>query len=269
MIRLLLTVSVGLFLNLISAVSQVSIYTPNQSPVSTGQTLEIPILVKNFQNIVGIQFAVKWDSAVLDFVEVKSFNLPLLTLNSNFGLLETGLGKLRFNWYDSPAGGTTRADGAHLFKISLKVIGANLTSSTIEIDSIQPDFPIEIIQTGPNGVQEIFLEPTTPGQIGVGFTIATREIDGLQPPDFDVFPNPFSDRITVRPTANFSSLKNCRIRLTDCTGRLLVEKNGFDLTSDGMEIANLISYFKGIYFLTIQTERATFSTKLVKLADFE
>lgn len=265
MIRLLLTVTVGLFVQLATAFSQVSVYTPSQSPVSTGQTLEIPILVKNFQNIIGIQFAVKWDSTVLDFVEVKSFNLPALSLNSNFGLLETGLGNLRFNWYDSPSGGITKTDGDHLFKISLKVIGANLTSSFIKIDSIQPDFPIEIYQAGPNGSMEIMLQPTPPGQIGVGFTIATRDIDGLQLTDLYVFPNPFSDRITVRPTADFSSLKNCRIRLTDCMGRLLFEKNEADLTSDGMEIANLISYFKGIYFLTIQTERATFSTKVVKL----
>lgn len=268
MIRLLLTVSVGLFIHLTSVLAQVSVYTPNLSPVSTGQTIEIPVLVKNFQNIRGFQFAVKWDSTVLEFVEGKNFNLPNFSA-ANFGLFDITSGVLRVNWFESDTFGVDKADGTHIFKLKLKVIGANLSSSFIEFGDYPPTFPAEFTQRIAFSDQIIPFEPTSPGQIGVGFTIATHDIDGLRPTDFDIFPNPFSDRITVRLTDHFSSLKNCRIRLTDCTGRLLFEKNGADLNSDGMEIANLISYSKGIYFLTIQAEHGTFSTRLVRLADSE
>ena len=259
MSRLLLTAYVGVLI-LFSAsrsFSQVEIYTPFQSPVSVGQTITVPVLVKGFQNIIGIQFATLWDSTVLKYQSVQNFNLPNVVL-INFGLLDTSAGRIRFNWYD---GQVTKTDGDYLFKIKLKVIGAVNSSTSIEFGSILPTFPVEIISNGPNGSTELQLIPHPAGQIGVGFTIATNEIPSGEPAAWRVFPNPFSEKITVQPVveSSFSNEKS-HVVLTDIAGRVV-----FETTCEpaGMEIATDELGLKGIYFLTISDNQKSLTRKLV------
>jgi Secretion system C-terminal sorting domain/Cohesin domain len=253
MIRSLLVASFGLVF-MFSAqflAAQMTLNAPFISPVTTGSIISVPVRVKNFMNIEGMQFAVKWDPAVLKFQGVGNFNLPSLDQGVNFMLDSINFTKFRFNWYSGPQ---NLADFQHIFKINFKVIGAVGSFSDIIFSDDDPGmtspFPIEIIQrVGIAGVSIPFILEN--GKVGVGFTIAT---DNLPKNDeksaFSVSPNPFTNHFFVQSTKDISS-ENCQIELQNVAGRTVFQQNNTRIPAGGIEIATN-GLANGIYFLIIR-----------------
>lgn len=264
--RLLLVVGFAFFTQLTHISAQLVLYTPTLNNLQVGQVVDIPIRVKNFNKIVGIQFPVQWDPAVLKYVGVNSFNVLNGVNIDNFGLIDTTLGIVRFNWYNAPQGGKTLADDSHLFKIKVKVIGALLTSSPISFPSNVLNFPIEATQFDPNvpiSMSSELAVTTITATAAVGFTVGLEdELFADEPSAFEVSPNPFYSTINIFPKNNFG-YKNCQISLRDAAGRLVFQETKNLLPSTGMEI-DMDGVKNGIYFLIINSEHETFARTLVK-----
>jgi chitodextrinase len=98
-----------------------------------GQTITIPVRVKNFKDISGYQFALKWNKAILEFVDVKN-----LSFRNRFGILKVKEGVLTSIWADNSGESVSLADGTQLFEITFKVVGTAGSSTSFfnNIESI-------------------------------------------------------------------------------------------------------------------------------------
>ncbi len=261
MIRLLLTV-VFAFLSLLTHISaQLVLVSPTLNNLQPGQLIDIPIRVKNFTNIVGLQFPVKWDPAVLQYQNVNGFGLlPSVTISNNFGLGDTTAGIVRFNWYGSAI---SKPDLSILLKIKVKVIGAVNSSTQITFPTNVQNFPIEVVDYDPvdSSTQEIAVNFEI-GTAAVGFTVGIDDAFlADQSAAIDVFPNPFSSKLNIFPK-NKSGIESCQISVRDIAGRIVFHNQQTRLPSAGMEI-DMDGLSQGIYFLIINTEHETIVRKLM------
>ena len=95
-----------------------------------GSTVCLPLTVNDFNAIASLQFSLQWDPAVLQFNEVRNFNLPDLNAGS-FNTTATATGQTAMAWFDNTAQGVTLQDGATLFEVCFTVVGATDENSTI------------------------------------------------------------------------------------------------------------------------------------------
>jgi trimeric autotransporter adhesin len=99
-----------------------------------GDTVCVPISVANFNDIVGMEWTLDYDPGMLEFIEVKNFNLKDLT-ESAFGFPGMGSnqpGALKLSWIDLSAVGVTVPDETAIFEVCFRAIGSGAT--TISFD---------------------------------------------------------------------------------------------------------------------------------------
>lgn len=108
-----------------------------------GDLVCLPVKVKGFQDILSQQFTLTWDTAAVQFVEVKNFNaLPNLSL-PNFNVLDNGAGKLAHSWFDPLVAGVDLADETAIFDVCFLLRpDAPGNSTTISFNNVP--VPIEV-----------------------------------------------------------------------------------------------------------------------------
>jgi len=116
-----------------SAQSQLTLAAPNlvQDP---GDEFFIDITTQGFDSIAAIQLTMKWDSSVIEFLDIDNFGLPTSSSNPNihFGFAYLSSGYLTFLW-DPGTGGTVDVpDNTSILRLKYKAIGAGSSSSPFE-----------------------------------------------------------------------------------------------------------------------------------------
>lgn len=106
----------------------------NTINIPQGQTACMPVTVHDFDNIVSMQYAMHWNSTILEYQNTQSYNLPDLTAASFGGTPASGTQLL--GWSDPSAQGVTRADGTQIYAVCFKAIGAPGSSSLVTIDGM-------------------------------------------------------------------------------------------------------------------------------------
>ncbi|MBX2927398.1 MAG: BspA family leucine-rich repeat surface protein [Saprospiraceae bacterium] len=136
-----------------SGIFQLTIGSANN--VSQGQQVCLDVTTSNFTDIVGMQFSINYNPALLQLVSVGNLGLPDLTLANNFGLpIPGGFGGLHppgiitFAWTDPSISGVTLPDGTTIFQLCFNVIGS--TDATVSfsdtptlMEVVYADFTIE------------------------------------------------------------------------------------------------------------------------------
>ncbi|NRB51398.1 MAG: hypothetical protein HRU41_27250 [Saprospiraceae bacterium] len=84
--------------------------------LAKGQVGCVSVTCVGFVDLVSMQFTMKWDQNVLDFQEVRGFNLPYLG-TSNYGAHRSAEGELTFVWIDNSLKGVTKDDGTALYEV--------------------------------------------------------------------------------------------------------------------------------------------------------
>ncbi len=135
-----------------------------------GSTICLPVTVNDFNEIVSLQFSLEWNSSVLQFSEVRNFNLPDLTVGS-FNTNISSEGRLPMTWIDNTTQGVTLQDGATIFEICFVVIGTVNQSSTIAFTDMPT--PREVGST--NGIIDFTQTNST-------VTVGSGSIDPPPPP---------------------------------------------------------------------------------------
>ncbi len=138
--------------------------TISASNVSGDRGKEVCVELKaaGFEQILSMQYSMKWDNKVLKFKEVRGFGLPGLSAN-NFGTsLVFEQGVLTFSWYDQQLRGLSKPDGVKMYEVCFEVVGEAGNKSPFEITS-EPTV-IEIT----NGSSQFLQLKTENGSVQVG-----------------------------------------------------------------------------------------------------
>ncbi|HRF42550.1 MAG TPA: cohesin domain-containing protein, partial [Saprospiraceae bacterium] len=106
------------------------------SNVAQGQQVCLDVRVQNFNNIVGMQFSMQYNPAMLHFTSVANFGLPGLTAGGNFGLPLAGAagitapGTITLTWTDTDWSGETLPNGTTLFTLCFNAL-ANTSAASV------------------------------------------------------------------------------------------------------------------------------------------
>ena len=99
--------------------------------VAPGRSVKIPVSTSGFTQATSLQFTLRWDASVLQWVGMSDFGLPGLAAE-NFHTGGAAEGRLAFSWDDPNATGVTVADGTALFHVEFKAVSQGTSKSMIE-----------------------------------------------------------------------------------------------------------------------------------------
>jgi hypothetical protein len=119
----------------------VLLIAPEMTTKKNAQLL-VPISVKHFKELVGMQFTFAWDPDVLAYDGAQQFNVPGLDQGS-FGEMEIDNGKLTLSWTSIGLVPETLPDNTNLFFLKFNVVGNPGATTSFEILEV-----IEIIGSG-------------------------------------------------------------------------------------------------------------------------
>jgi len=253
LILLILFAFSNLFLN---AQETVILIAPTIELSEGQETVDVDIKVASFKNVSGMQFTLRWDADILEFIEIDStdFGLDYITWRDNFGLTEADKGIMTFYWVDESLAGTEVIDGTKIFTFKLKVVGNPAQSTTIEFSN-NPT----VIEISDPEYNEFNVELRT-GNVTVGgiSSVSENQLDKR----ITITPNPFKENTRIEFKLNSSSV--ARLSIFDAEGKKIIEKVedfGSGLHSIHIHKNNFTT--AGVYYLHLTTEEFKVSKKLI------
>ncbi|WP_367391598.1 cohesin domain-containing protein [Lewinella sp. LCG006] len=131
----------------------------------TGDNVCLPVTVNDFNNILGMQFSINYDPAVLVFTSTQNFNPSLVGFTTASVGNPPPPGNLTTTWNDPFANGVTLPNGATIFEVCFDVIGS--VTTTVSFSGMPT--PIEVIDGDEMEVPFTGVPGTiTIGQMGSG-----------------------------------------------------------------------------------------------------
>jgi len=249
-------VFISLWLFLTSSLSaQFGLSLPVVNNILPNDLVNFHVKVTGFDSIVGMQYVIRWDPEVFEYVNTLSYNLADLAAD-DFGTTQAkDSGILRVLWvYSNLLTGVSVPDETAIFKLRLKAIGAVGDGSPIYFTE---DFltPFDIAKANSDSsltsleIEDVEL---TQGFGAIGYTVAAGEPNDSDDFALRVAPNPFTEKTTVR--FDLQATTDVDLIVTDATGRTLYQKTMEQLSpgQHGTEIASPQIREKGIYFLILR-----------------
>ena len=142
----------------INCVAQSSNNCFTQHAISTfgnaGDQVCMDILATGFTDILGMQYTLAWDTAVLEYSHIQNYNLPELD-DIDFGENFTEFGMLTVLWNQFGDPPVTVPDGTVIYQLCFDLIGATGSSSSVNFVDGPTDFEViadGLIEVGFNGV---------------------------------------------------------------------------------------------------------------------
>jgi gliding motility-associated-like protein len=116
-----------------------------------GDTICLPLRVKDFDKVGALEMSFSWDTTVLGFIQARNFNPDMKGLGT--GSISTSGGKLVLSWLDANlSGGISLPDNAELFSFCFRVKGSFGSSSPVRIlPSIIPEETVGTTDPRPLG----------------------------------------------------------------------------------------------------------------------
>ena len=140
----------------------------------------VSVSVRNFNQILGLQFTLDYDSGLLQFKKLQNLNNSLglfdVFRDQNFGLPGQGavpLGKMTFLWTAPGANPATVADGTVLFEVCFTVISGTGADAEIKLSNS----PTNILASSGNAINSISVHTFVSGFL---ITVVSR-IDIIYP----------------------------------------------------------------------------------------
>ncbi|MEO0043015.1 MAG: hypothetical protein RL329_2463 [Bacteroidota bacterium] len=127
------------------------------STVTSGDVVFVDVTARNFLNVVTAQWAMQWNSTALRFDSLTALNSVLPLDPSFIGTAQSSTGNLYFAW-NSSRGSSTLPDGAVLFRLCFRAVGASGTSSNVSFVSANGT-TIEVYKATNTGNVLVPLEP--------------------------------------------------------------------------------------------------------------
>ncbi|MFT4972478.1 MAG: hypothetical protein ACI9JY_001682 [Saprospiraceae bacterium] len=105
--------------------------TASTKTANPGGEICIDVTTRDFNQILSMQYTMKWNTKALRFKELRKFGLAGLTAQ-NFGQNSADKGILAFSWYDQNLRSVTMPDGSSLYQVCFDVIGQSGDKSYIQ-----------------------------------------------------------------------------------------------------------------------------------------
>ena len=249
-----------LFTSLVQA-QEVTVMTEDMT-VEPGSEYLLNVMVSDFEVISSVQFAMFWDSEVLQYEGVQNFGLPDMSQNGNFFFDTEFPGKLRFSYIDPDPyfNGVTVDDNSTIFSIRFTAIGNPGQTTAFDITddpwAVSP-MPVEIYNT----TGEISANIQTGTITMAGANAASESLTN----DFVLHqnsPNPFADVTNI--TFELNRTSNTSLRIYDHAGKVVFEQSKtYASGSHTIQIARDLFQSAGSYFYTLETEKASATRQLV------
>jgi len=144
-------------------------FTFSDIQINEGDEFCIPVTVRNFEDIVSFIYEVQFDENLIEFVELRAFNLPFLSA-ANFNTTTADQGRIRTFWDDESATGVNVDDGTVIFEYCFVALGDCPTSTDFENDNTFGGF--EALDSDTEPVP--FLIRSSTVDIVCGFTITPQ-----------------------------------------------------------------------------------------------
>ncbi|MEZ4948970.1 MAG: gliding motility-associated C-terminal domain-containing protein [Saprospiraceae bacterium] len=181
----------------------------NTTTVEEGMQTCLNVTVSGFNNITEFQYSNNWNENLLEFVNVRNFNLAGLTA-SNFDLSGTGNGDLSVSW-DAP-GGTpvTLANGIKIYETCFTAVGAagstaNMNYSGTPVGTLAVDADNDTLNfTSQRGTVNIISPPGACGSIDtISFYLGNEVVMPGQQVCLPVRVSQFTDIISIQFSVNY------------------------------------------------------------------
>lgn len=205
-------------------------------PAAPGDTVCLPLMVRDFDQIASMQFSINWDSSALSLVGVDISNSALNDLNpSSYSHLTPE--KLLLSWNASSLMGISLSDSATIFRLCFRVSPNAFGFSAVSIGDLAPLVNYEVVQMLPpdwhivymplaQQIGGVLIGSGGAGHLAVSSTCATgatcstfngaaaAQVTGGQPPYTFQWsgPNGFS---AATPTISNVAGGNYRLTVTD------------------------------------------------------
>ena len=191
-------------------------FTISSADAAPGDIFDIQVSAENLDHVVGMQFSLEWDPAVVTFQQVKDFAIPDLG-PGNFGSQQVDQGRIGMLWFDNSASsqGIT-VSATNLFKVEFKAndgiiqAGTSLTFSNMPVaieiaDTTQMDIGMIPI----NGVISV-LDPNDSNEVVEPVLTVGQNV-----------PNPFCDHTFIPVEVSESS--ELKLEIINLTGAQIYE----------------------------------------------
>jgi len=205
----------------------------NNINVSNEQEIRVPIKVKSFKNILGMQYTLNFNSKALELKGIEQNKL-----NVEYGTNRANEGKISFLWNDDKGIAKTLDDGSVL----MELVFTKKASCTQEDLTLSND--IASIEAWDVNLQKHAIVKTSGSILQKQDVIIAKE-------SWDVVPNPTTDG-KVKVSINLQSAKELELKLTSIDGKLLMQqklsgKKGLNTYSINLE--SQMKLAKGVYYL--------------------
>lgn len=115
-------------------------FTASSVTGKTNDEVVVKISVDNFTDIASLQWTIRWDQTVLQYVDIVDIDLPDLSKIANFNLTRVTQGFFTTTWNNQQ--GITKSNGSVIFGIKFKLIGADGKTSGVTFSSTPLKFEI-------------------------------------------------------------------------------------------------------------------------------
>jgi|GEM_PF-840618 len=169
--------------------------------------VRIPIKVKNFKELIGLQYTLNFNAAALKFVGINNKSLDV-----EIGTNHADEGKVTFLWVDAKNEVKTLEDGSVLFELVFEKTGKEAIGKEAIVNTLSVDGSVTALVAYDKDYQshDVVLKKM-------------ETIPSLQQESWVVAPNPTKDGV-IQVQMNLKDKKIIVFRLLDNSGRLLLTK---------------------------------------------
>lgn len=225
----------------------------------SGSQITVPVMVKDFINIISVSGTIQFDPTVLSFVSVQDYGLTGMS-SSDFGLLHVSSGILTFAWIESALSGVNLADSAVIFSIKFNVSGTPGQSNPLTFTST-PTL-IEVVDNAFVSIPYLLAD----GSVTVYTATSIQGTENNPSCNFNIIPNIFSG--STRLVLEVPEEKEATFSIYNLTGQMIhsfTEKlrTGFnDIKWTSTDVSGNILQ-TGVYFCVLRTENYSLTRKMI------
>lgn len=112
--------------------------------VKTGEDFCLDVTASEIKGLLSMQYSLRWDPKILEFKEVKGFNLPTLDAG-DFGSHKAKEGVLTAVWIDETLRGSNPKDGDVVYQLCFTATGASGSSTPVRFWSSPTPFEVVVL----------------------------------------------------------------------------------------------------------------------------
>ncbi|MCO6475956.1 MAG: T9SS type A sorting domain-containing protein [Phaeodactylibacter sp.] len=254
-VRVILAVVLLLYFPSITE-AQVSIYASDHT-VQPEESFTVDVTAQGFQNILGCQFSVSWDSEAFEFRGAENLNQAFLDYPfDHFSFVQASQGRLGFLWFDNSLAGISIEDDEILFSVRLKALQEESGAHAFSFGG-EPT-AIEVADTAENVLNVEFFE----GSLIIEGVSNIRNKNRTSLVQINSAPNPFKEQTQV--DIHFLHSAPAHITIHDVLGATLYQESAnYQSGPYRLNFSRDIFPQPGTYILEVRSEGILVAHKLI------